>query len=95
MTTRAKRSASSPRVKPSDAIALLKADHRQVQQWFAQFKKQIASAKSEQLALNICAALTTHTSIEEEIFYPAFLADIATGLNLNGVLIGIAAYAFR
>jgi len=56
-----------------DAIALLKADHQQVKQWFAQFEKASDHARQQMLARNICRALRLHTSIEEEIFYPAFL----------------------
>jgi hemerythrin superfamily protein len=57
----------------SDAISLLKADHRQVEAWFSEFARSKNSAKKRQLASNICGALTIHTTIEEEIFYPAFL----------------------
>lgn len=56
-----------------DAIALLKADHRQVEEWFAQFKKARKGDRKEKLAEKICQALKVHTRIEEEIFYPAFL----------------------
>ena len=73
MASRSKRSSSSSKPKPLDAIALLKADHRQVEQWFAQFEKTNSAGKKQQLASNICAALTVHAEIEEEIFYPAFL----------------------
>jgi uncharacterized Zn finger protein len=64
--------ASSART-PQDAIALLKADHRQVEQWFEEFESSRSDSKKNQLAQQICQALTVHTSIEEEIFYPAFL----------------------
>jgi hemerythrin superfamily protein len=57
----------------TDAIALLKADHRQVEAWFSEFEKSKSSAKKQQLASKICEALTVHTTIEEEVFYPAFL----------------------
>jgi hemerythrin superfamily protein len=57
----------------SDAISLLKADHRQVEAWFSEFARSKNSAKKRQLTSNICEALTIHTTIEEEIFYPAFL----------------------
>jgi hemerythrin superfamily protein len=73
MASKSKRSPSSSRAKPLDAVALLKADHRQVEQWFSQFEKAGSADKKQQLASSICAALTVHTSIEEEIFYPAFL----------------------
>jgi hemerythrin superfamily protein len=55
-----------------DAIALLKADHRQVEQWFAQFEKARDDERKLDLATRICGALRVHTTIEEEIFYPAF-----------------------
>jgi hemerythrin superfamily protein len=56
-----------------DAIALLKADHRQVEGWFSEFEGARSGSKKQQLASRICEALTVHTTIEEEIFYPAFL----------------------
>ena len=55
-----------------DAIALLKADHRQVEQWFSQFEKARDDQRKLELATSICNALKVHTAIEEEIFYPAF-----------------------
>lgn len=57
-----------------DAIALLKADHRQVEQWFAQFDKARDDSRKQELAIRLCQALKVHTTIEEEIFYPAFIA---------------------
>jgi hemerythrin superfamily protein len=56
-----------------DAIALLKADHRQVEEWFEQFESSRSDSKKQTLAQKVCQALTVHTQIEEEIFYPAFL----------------------
>jgi hemerythrin superfamily protein len=70
---RLQRDDRSSQPKQMDAVALLKADHRQVEEWFEQFGKSRSSAKKQQLAANICSALTIHTQIEEEIFYPAFL----------------------
>ena len=61
------------RKKSPDAIALLKADHRQVSDWFKQFEKAKADNRKLELATKICDALKVHTTIEEEIFYPAFL----------------------
>jgi hemerythrin superfamily protein len=54
-------------------VAFLKTDHRQVEEWFSQFSKSKSTAKKQQLADKICDALTAHTTIKEEIFYPAFL----------------------
>lgn len=58
---------------PQDAIALLKADHRQVSEWFEQFESSRSDDKKQKLAQQICQALKVHAEIEEEIFYPAFL----------------------
>lgn len=60
-----------------DAIELLKADHRQVEEWFEEFENARSDRRKQELAQNICKALTVHAQIEEEIFYPAFLE--ATG----------------
>jgi hemerythrin superfamily protein len=60
-------------VRQRDAVMLLKADHRQVSDWFAQFKKTANESRRITLARDICQALRLHTLIEEEIFYPAFL----------------------
>lgn len=67
--TRARRAGAS-----KDAIALLKADHRQVEKWFAAFRKARATGRKAKLAEQICDALAVHMAIEEEIFYPAYLA---------------------
>ena len=56
-----------------DAIALLKADHREVEGLFEQFQKTRSEERKKALAGKICNALKLHTAIEEEIFYPAFL----------------------
>jgi hemerythrin superfamily protein len=58
--------------KGTNAIELLKADHRQVEAWFSQFEKTRSTEKKSDLAARICKALEVHTTIEEEIFYPAF-----------------------
>jgi hemerythrin superfamily protein len=60
--------------KTPDAVALLKADHKQVKEWFEEFEGARSEKKKKLLATNICNALIAHTTIEEEIFYPAFLA---------------------
>src|SRR6201747_2861010 len=52
-----------------DAIALLKADHRKVEDLFEKYES--ARTKKADIAQQICLELTVHTMIEEEIFYPA------------------------
>jgi hypothetical protein len=54
-----------------DAIALLKADHRKVEELFEQFESARKTERKTMLAKAICTELTVHAMIEEEIFYPA------------------------
>ncbi len=60
----------------TDAIALLKADHRKVEELFEQFENASSATKKKSLAQEICNELKIHTMIEEEIFYPAFRRKI-------------------
>ena len=57
-----------------DAIALLTADHKKVKGLFSQFDKlkdKGSDAEKSDLVTTICNELKVHTTIEEEIFYPA------------------------
>lgn len=54
-----------------DAIALLKADHRKVEELFASFENARGAERKQKLVQQICTELTVHTILEEEIFYPA------------------------
>src|SRR5947209_507189 len=56
-----------------NALTLLSADHRQVESLFEQFESSRSQSRKQQLAQSICQALKMHTTLEEEIFYPAFL----------------------
>jgi hemerythrin superfamily protein len=53
-----------------DAVALLKADHRIVEELFRKFKEGKAEG-NEALVLEICTELSIHAMLEEELFYPA------------------------
>jgi hemerythrin superfamily protein len=75
-TTRA-RSSRARNGGRGDAIDLLKSDHREVERLFSRFEGARSLDQKEEIAVEICRALKTHTTIEEEIFYPAFLE--ATG----------------
>jgi hemerythrin superfamily protein len=59
----------------TDAIALLKADHRKVEDLFEKFENARAGSK-QKLAEEICNELKIHTIIEEEVFYPALKGKI-------------------
>lgn len=60
----------------TDAIALLKADHRKVESLFEKYEKTRGTAAKKVIAHEICVELKVHTLIEEEIFYPAFRGKI-------------------
>jgi Hemerythrin HHE cation binding domain. len=54
-----------------DAIAILEADHREVEQLFADFEETTGDAGKRNVAIAICVALKVHARLEEELFYPA------------------------
>ena len=62
--------------KSMDAVALLKADHRKVEDLFDKFEKARESDRRKALVEQICTELCVHTTIEEEIFYPACQAEV-------------------
>src|SRR5437763_6002757 len=57
--------------KQQDAIALLKQDHRTVEELFEKFERASGDGRKQRLAEEICLDLSVHAQIEEEIFYPA------------------------
>ncbi|WP_280151642.1 hemerythrin domain-containing protein [Piscinibacter sp. XHJ-5] len=70
---------TTPRVEKradgTDAVSLLIADHKEVKQLFKSYDALVdadgGAEEKEALAEEICAMLTVHASVEEEIFYPA------------------------
>ena len=54
-----------------EAISMLKADHRKVEGLFKRYEKSNSKSTKAKLAREICLELSVHTSIEEELFYPA------------------------
>lgn len=63
-----------------DAIALLKDDHRTVEELFEQFEKARGDGRKEKLAQQICLELTVHAMLEEELFYPALEGKVEEDL---------------
>jgi hemerythrin-like domain-containing protein len=57
--------------KPSDAIALLKQDHEKVRKLLGTLENA-SGARRDKLLGQIEQELKIHTTIEEEIFYPAY-----------------------
>lgn len=72
MTTAASnKSKLSKTLRAPDATILLRADHKLVSGLFADYAKARAITKKRQLVAKICAELSVHAQVEEEIFYPA------------------------
>lgn len=69
------RKATAKSASDSDAIELLKADHKAVRELFSEYealaKDDADESEKQALAAQICAELTVHAQIEEELFYPA------------------------
>jgi len=55
---------------PKDAIALLRADHKVVDNLFKEYEAARRVNEKQSLVKEICVQLTVHAQIEEEIFYP-------------------------
>lgn len=66
--------------KQRDAVALLKDDHRTVEDLFAKFEKARGDGRKQALATQICTELSVHAQIEEEIFYPACKGEVEDDL---------------
>jgi hypothetical protein len=58
--------------RPDDAVSLLMADHRKVEDLFKQYEKaKKDETKKQAIFQQISMELKVHTQIEEEVFYPA------------------------
>lgn len=55
----------------TDAVGLLKDDHREVEDLFARFEASEQPELRIELAQAICQALVLHAQVEEQLFYPA------------------------
>jgi hemerythrin superfamily protein len=51
-----------------DALQLLSADHRKVEDLFEEFENAEGASKKQELVLQICTELKVHAMIEEEIY---------------------------
>lgn len=69
-TARAANRKPTPKGEAVDAIALLEADHREVDGYFEQYETLTDDTEKKALADKICLALKVHAQIEEELFYP-------------------------
>ena len=71
----------------TDAIALLEADHREVDGYFNAFEAATGDAEKKTIADKICLALKVHTQIEEELFYPPAREKTGDGDLLDEALV--------
>ncbi len=71
---------------PTDAIRLLKADHRKVEDLFEKFDSARRSDQKARIVAQIITELKVHTLIEEEIFYPAIRPKIEASVVDEGVV---------
>ncbi len=60
----------------TDAIALLRADHKRVSELFEQYESARSAARKKTIVATICQELSLHAQVEEEIFYPAVKAAL-------------------
>ncbi|HEY9066418.1 MAG TPA: hemerythrin domain-containing protein [Burkholderiaceae bacterium] len=67
--------APAARGSETNAVRLLTTDHREVKALFQQYQELVDhdadDEEKQPLAEHICALLTVHAQVEEEIFYPA------------------------
>jgi hypothetical protein len=66
-----KASASSGKTSAKDALTLLRTDHKHVSALFDAYASARGTKRKLELSKEICSELKVHTTIEEEIFYPA------------------------
>jgi len=59
-----------------DAIVMLRADHKEVEALFKRLEKDDLAVVPD-----ICAALSQHAYIEEQVFYPAVRAEVDGALD--------------
>src|ERR1700753_708506 len=68
------KTSKAPAAADQDAIAMLIADHKRVKKLFSDFDELKEAGDAEDktaIVEQICTELKIHTTIEEEIFYPA------------------------
>lgn len=70
-----------------DAIALLEADHREVEDLFEDYESLTDPIEKKALADRICLALKVHTQIEEELLYPPARDETGDGDLIDEALV--------
>lgn len=66
----------------TDAITLLKADHRKVEELFAEYESATRAEQKSKIANTICDELTVHAALEEKAFYPSAKESLGEDADL-------------
>ena len=75
-TSRRSTTATNRAPRQKDAVAMLREDHKKVSALFEEFEKARSDRRKKEIVETICQELTVHTTLEEEIFYPAVKAAL-------------------
>jgi Hemerythrin HHE cation binding domain len=67
----------------NDAIAMLKRDHDKVKALFDQFEKAERKAEKQKIVKQALEELRIHSTLEEEIFYPAVREQLKNGIMIE------------
>lgn len=78
-----KRSPAPKANRQADAVQMLKADHKQVKTLFERFRNAQADEQAL-IARQLFTELEIHTSLEEELFYPALRRKLRQAVGLDG-----------
>jgi hemerythrin superfamily protein len=68
--SKSKSSGTETATRSMDALALLKADHRKVEELFSEFEGARRADQKARIVKQICLELTVHAALEEQEFYP-------------------------
>jgi Mor family transcriptional regulator len=77
------------KIPTNDAIAMLVDDHKKVKALFAQFESLSDRSKvnKKRVSDQICRELTVHTTIEEQLFYPASRGPVKDGDMMDEAIV--------
>lgn len=75
--------AASKAADAKDAIALLSEHHRKIEQMFEEFEDLEDPSNKEDHVRKLCNELIIHTTIEEELFYPALRGQVENEDDLD------------
>ncbi len=67
----------------TDAVALLKNDHREVEKLFAEYEKATNRSRKQSIIEQVAQMLKIHSELEEKIFYPAVRQEAEADAKLD------------